>query len=402
MLSLSELLPESARLSLEDSAEPLMLTTVSDRCFTGRLAFDGWLLSSPLSRGRHVGDLYPKRLVEQGPSSSQVGGGQLALLFLQLRFHMVAGWPIHRATSAASASPLIRWVRAASGLPAVPHAALPRGLQCKDHSNADGTVNFRLRVVPMGWAWAVWFIQNGIEHVLDSFVGLTTGGRQRGAQGDDGAATLFWGLSCPQMGRIGAPRRACIWRVALALRSLASSRVPQFGERICRVWEAVFAHSCSLRPDVGTRQAECDPVFVANSREPRLCSLSGQPSWTGRRCPCWFPSGAARSTLWLELSIVFLSVASEVNSKLLADRVLRSSQTLDLWILTSPPSLTFRCLVWDTSSGFLKFPRRYTRLMPGELSQPRRKEHTLPHKCELGVGTARSRHTLRRRMDAAI
>ena len=49
-----------------------MFTKDSDRCLSGRLAFNGKLRSSPLTFGRVVGDQYSKGLVEQGPSSSQV------------------------------------------------------------------------------------------------------------------------------------------------------------------------------------------------------------------------------------------------------------------------------------------------------------------------------------------
>ena len=72
MLSLSEFLLDSARLLLEDSAGPLMPTSGSDRCFKGRLAFDGKLRNSPPIYGRFIGDLYSKGLWEQGPSCSQV------------------------------------------------------------------------------------------------------------------------------------------------------------------------------------------------------------------------------------------------------------------------------------------------------------------------------------------
>ena len=58
----SELLPEPGRLLLEDAAGPMMLTTGSDRCFTGRLAFDGNIRSSPLTSGRFIGDWYSKGL----------------------------------------------------------------------------------------------------------------------------------------------------------------------------------------------------------------------------------------------------------------------------------------------------------------------------------------------------
>ena len=63
-LSLSNLLPQLARLSLlEDSAGPLVVATGFDRCFTGRLAFDGRLRSSPFTYRRFVGDLYSRGLL---------------------------------------------------------------------------------------------------------------------------------------------------------------------------------------------------------------------------------------------------------------------------------------------------------------------------------------------------
>ena len=55
------------------------------------------------------------------------------------------------------------------------HGGLGQPLGChqfhmpRSHS-ADGTVHFRLRVEPEGWAWPVWFMQQALGNVLDSSV----------------------------------------------------------------------------------------------------------------------------------------------------------------------------------------------------------------------------------------
>ena len=51
---------------------------------------------------------------------------------------------------------------------------LPRWLQSCIDTSADDVVEFHLLVVPMRWNWAVWFVQQMLEHLLPDEAGETT------------------------------------------------------------------------------------------------------------------------------------------------------------------------------------------------------------------------------------
>ena len=146
------------------------------------------------------------------------------------------------------------------------------------------------------------------------------------------------------------PTTRKFWRVALTLRSLASSRVPRsrFADQpgfAVNSWRLLHT-AISLLPGVSTMPLVWGPVCDANLSAPELCFRIVWPSWTGLGAMLFMP--VTLHLLILErFSAFFLLdgvgllvvcpnvVALEVHSKLLADRVSRLSLLLDLQILIS-------------------------------------------------------------------
>ena len=70
---------------------------------------------------------------------------------------------------------LPEFLRVFFGLPTVGAKHLPRWLRRKLRCSDNDQVSFRLRVVPMGWSWAVWFVHGYLTSVLKRALLESTG-----------------------------------------------------------------------------------------------------------------------------------------------------------------------------------------------------------------------------------
>ena len=59
------------------------------------------------------------------------------------------------------------------GLPPIARKYLPRWLQSRLDTSVGDIVEFHPLVVPMGWNWAVWFVQQMLEDLLPDEAGET-------------------------------------------------------------------------------------------------------------------------------------------------------------------------------------------------------------------------------------
>ncbi|CAK0899549.1 unnamed protein product, partial [Prorocentrum cordatum] len=297
-VELAAALPAGPRSLLMGESGTLLTRGSTSFSSLAKLAFDRRLASNPRTYGKFLADLLERDMLEVGTSFSQVApffvykkDGALRLIFdarasntalgsieLQAgeRLFVAQGdvtccfyqffLPVH--------------LREAFGLPPVPWAALPLAArQLVGARPPDGLVRLRLRVVPMGWSWAVYFIQHVMMEILrpcapadrwlaqyvprepvcpgsgasliyiDNFAALGTSAAEANARlehmlgavaaagvdaSPEPAGAPLLGFELDSTGTQWRPTARKFWKVALALRTLGWGRQRRTGRQIAR------------------------------------------------------------------------------------------------------------------------------------------------------------------------
>ena len=177
----------------------LVLPRAEREEFTERLSFDARLKSRGSQYGGFLGDLYAKNLIEVGASECMVTpffvprkDGLLRMILDARAANCCFSTPPYTLMCSAERLAdldcsgvsrmyksqgdisvcfyqmgLPEYLRIFFGLPAVAAKHLPRWLRRKLKCSGDDLVGMRLRVVPMGWSWAVWFVHGYLTSVLE-------------------------------------------------------------------------------------------------------------------------------------------------------------------------------------------------------------------------------------------
>jgi len=197
-------LPVGPRSVLLGETGSLLIDPSLQQHFAGKLAFDQKLATNAQSYAAFLGDLFARDLVEVGVSTHEVTpffvrkkDGKLRLIFDTRSANLAFSPPDFVALAGPQALGAIELgpderlfirqgdvtccfyqfllpasLRGFFGLRPVPWRSLPQAMRERlGPEPADGMVRFRLRVVPMGWSWAVFFVQEAMLHILRSAVG---------------------------------------------------------------------------------------------------------------------------------------------------------------------------------------------------------------------------------------
>ncbi|CAK0874888.1 unnamed protein product [Prorocentrum cordatum] len=311
-VELAAALPEGPRSLLMGESGTLLMRGSTSSSSLAKLAFDRRLASNPRTYGKFLADLLERDMLEVGTSFSQVApffvykkDGALRLIFDTRASNTEFAEPDYVPLAAAQALGNIELqaggrlfvaqgdvtccfyqfllpvhLREAFGLPPVPWAALPLAARrLVGAPPPDGLVRLRLRVVPMGWSWAVYFIQHAMMEILrpcapadrwlaqyvprepvcpgsgtsliyiDNFAALGTSPTEANARleqmlgavaaagvdaAPEPAGAPLLGFELDPTGTQWRPTARKFWKVALALRTLGWGRQRRTGRQIAR------------------------------------------------------------------------------------------------------------------------------------------------------------------------
>ncbi|CAK0855849.1 unnamed protein product, partial [Prorocentrum cordatum] len=311
-VELAAALPEGPRSLLMGESGTLLMRGSTSSSSLAKLAFDRRLASNPRTYGKFLADLLERDMLEVGASFSQVApffvykkDGTLRLIFDTRASNTEFAEPDYVPLAAAQALGNIELqagerlfvaqgdvtccfyqfllpvhLREAFGLPPVPWAALPLAARrLVGAPPPDGLVRLRLRVVPMGWSWAVYFIQHAMMEILrpcapadrwlaqyvprepvcpgsgasliyiDNFAALGTSPTEANARleqmlgavaaagvdaAPEPAGAPLLGFELDPTGTQWRPTARKFWKVALALRTLGWGRQRRTGRQIAR------------------------------------------------------------------------------------------------------------------------------------------------------------------------
>ncbi|CAK0806514.1 unnamed protein product, partial [Prorocentrum cordatum] len=311
-VELAAALPEGPRSLLMGESGTLLMRGSASSSSWAKLAFDRRLASNPRTYGKFLADLLERDMLEVGTSFSQVApffvykkDGTLRLIFDTRASNAEFAEPDYVPLAAAQALGNIELqagerlfvaqgdvtccfyqfllpvhLREAFGLPPVPWAALPLAARrLVGAPPPDGLVRLRLRVVPMGWSWAVYFIQHAMMEILrpcapadrwlaqyvprepvcpgsgasliyiDNFAALDTSPTEANARleqmlgavaaagvdaAPEPAGAPLLGFELDPTGTQWRPTARKFWKVALALRTLGWGRQRRTGRQIAR------------------------------------------------------------------------------------------------------------------------------------------------------------------------